>query len=148
MNSATEIQKLQCIGLNDGRSYPIKAFNLSRLHGLRPHPRDTLQALQSPVKQTNLLPEQLAEFSRRSPSAPADSIVCAELSRRLGFEYNCMVFRGQYFANPKKSVSATRSAIRFFTRRRMGYGTYRNWKTDFIQRPSDLLSGSLHRTLD
>jgi Fe-Mn family superoxide dismutase len=83
------------------------------------------------VKQVNVLNEQLAEMlagGRASGKDPA----FAELTRRLGFEYNGMILHEYYFANLRRAAdprptegSGLGQALRD------AFGSIDAWQTDF-----------------
>ncbi|HVO91840.1 MAG TPA: Fe-Mn family superoxide dismutase [Terriglobales bacterium] len=136
MNTSPEIGKSSAIGISDGRSYPVKTFNLGRLHGISDRTLEMhFKLYEGYVQQTNLLLERLADFSSRSQADPTDNLAYAELSRRLGFEYNGMVLHEHYFANLKKFGfgDPQRNSV-FHHAAESSYGTYQNWKADFIRK--------------
>jgi len=81
------------------------------------------------VKNTNLLHEQLAEQVSAGKAAGADPHF-AELTRRLGFEYNGMVLHEYYFGNMTKNAgtqpgSGIQDAVAGT------HGDFDTWKKDF-----------------
>ena len=83
------------------------------------------------VKNTNLLTEQLVSMTDKG-EASATNPAYAEISRRLGFEYNGMVLHEWYFGNLTKeggrelsSSSALGNAIG------ESFGDIETWKKDF-----------------
>jgi superoxide dismutase, Fe-Mn family len=83
-----------------GASYTAKEFNLSDLKGIS---NETLEIhfglYKGYVTNTNTLNEKLAEMIK---GGQAGTPAYAELTRRLGFEYNGMVLHEYYFGNMKK----------------------------------------------
>lgn len=81
------------------------------------------------VKRTNALTEKLAGLAAEGKAAGADPVY-AELTRRLGFEYNGMVLHEVYFgaltagAAPEPS-GRLRAAIE------ASFGKYETWLADF-----------------
>src|SRR5436305_8393634 len=79
--------------------YKVKEFDLSNLVGISDKTLETHFGLYAGyVKNTNLLNEQLVELTKKGEAAGANPVY-AELSRRLGFEYNGMVLHEWYFDN-------------------------------------------------
>ena len=83
------------------------------------------------VKQVNALNEALAEHRSRSKPSGTDPEF-AELTRRLGFEYNGMVLHEYYFSNLRRAgeprpapQSALGQALEKF------WGGVDQWRTDF-----------------
>ncbi len=110
--------------------YTPKKFDLSGLHGISDN---TLQVhfglYEGYVKNTNLLNDQLAEMVKAGKAAGADPHF-AELTRRLGFEYNGMVLHEYYFGNMTKNAggapgSALNDAVAGT------HGDFDTWKKDF-----------------
>lgn len=111
--------------------YQAKEFNLSGLKGISDQTLEMhFKLYQGYVAGTNTLNEQLAELIQNGQTGtPA----YAELSRRLGFEYNGMVLHDYYFSNLKKDGSGDpdqRTA--FFQTAKASFGSYDLWKTDFV----------------
>jgi Fe-Mn family superoxide dismutase len=112
------------------QSYTAKKFDLSGLQGISDN---TLQVhfglYEGYVKNTNLLNEQIAELIGAGKAAGADPHF-AELTRRLGFEYNGMVLHEYYFGNMTKNAgSGPASAISDALAG--AYGGFDGWKKDF-----------------
>ncbi len=112
------------------QSYAPKKFDLSGLQGISDN---TLQVhfglYEGYVKNTNLLTEQLAEIVKAGKAAGADPHF-AELTRRLGFEYNGMVLHEYYFGNMVKNAagsptSGLQAAVA------ATHGDFDTWKKDF-----------------
>ncbi len=112
------------------QSYMPKTFDLAGLHGISDN---TLQVhfhlYEGYVENTNLLTEQLAERVRAGKAVGAD-LQFAELTRRLGFEYNGMVLHEYYFENMTKRAggsppSALQDAVA------ATHGDFETWKKDF-----------------
>ena len=111
-------------------TYTPKKFDLAGLQGISDN---TLQVhfglYEGYVKNTNLLTEQLSEQTRAGKAA-GDDPHFAELTRRLGFEYNGMVLHEYYFGNMTKSAggsptSALQDAVA------ATHGDFDTWKKDF-----------------
>src|SRR5580700_11398742 len=84
--------------------YKARTFDLSGLTGISDHTLEIHFGLYAGyVKNTNLLNEQLVEMTTAGEAAGANPKY-AEMSRRLGFEYNGMVLHEWYFDNLGKDV--------------------------------------------
>ncbi len=110
--------------------YKAKDFNLSGLVGISDHTLEVHFGLYGGyVKNTNLLTEQLFHLSEARKES---SLEYAELSRRLGFEYNGMVLHEWYFDNMTSSggadVAASSSLGRALAE---SFGDIDTWKRDF-----------------
>ena len=80
--------------------YKQRSFDLSGLTGISDHTLEVHFGLYAGyVKNTNTLNEQLVEMAQQGKAATP---VYAELTRRLGFEYNGMVLHEWYFGNMKR----------------------------------------------
>lgn len=112
------------------QSYTPKKFDLAGLQGISDNTLQTHFGLyEGYVKNTNLLHEQLAEMAAAGKAAGADPHF-AELTRRLGFEYNGMVLHEYYFGNMTKNAgsepgSAVKDAVA------VTHGDFDVWKKDF-----------------
>ena len=112
------------------QSYTPKKFDLAGLQGISDN---TLQVhfglYEGYVKNTNLLTEQLAEQVKAGKASGADPHF-AELTRRLGFEYNGMVLHEYYFGNMTKNAGAApTSALQEAVA--ATHGDFDTWKKDF-----------------
>ena len=112
------------------QSYTPKKFDLSGLQGISDNTLAVHFGLyEGYVKNTNLLNDQLAEQVKAGKAAGANPHF-AELTRRLGFEYNGMVLHEYYFGNltktagsqPTGTLNETLGAI---------HGDFESWKKDF-----------------
>ena len=111
--------------------YKAKEFNLSGLSGISDHTLEVHFGLYAGyVKNTNLLNEQLVSMSREGKSA---SPSYAELTRRLGFEYNGMVLHEWYFGNLTKNGSGGEINSSSALGRAIGesFGDLETWRKDF-----------------
>ena len=112
------------------QSYAPKKFDLAGLQGISDN---TLQVhfglYEGYVKNTNLLNEQIAGLIQSGNAAGANPGF-AELTRRLGFEYNGMVLHEYYFGNMTKTAGSTPpSAIGDAVAGT--YGDFDTWKKEF-----------------
>jgi Fe-Mn family superoxide dismutase len=110
--------------------YKQRAFDLSGLTGISDQTLEMHFGLYAGyVKNTNLFNEQLVEMvSQGKAGTPA----YAEITRRLGFEYNGMVLHEYYFGNMKRGGGAEISSSSALGRA-LGesFGDLETWKTDF-----------------
>jgi Fe-Mn family superoxide dismutase len=110
--------------------YTPKKFDLAGLQGISDN---TLQVhfglYEGYVKNTNLLNEQIAEQITKGQAAGANPGF-AELTRRLGFEYNGMVLHEYYFENMTKKAGGTPGSS---VQDVLGgsFGDFETWKKDF-----------------
>jgi Fe-Mn family superoxide dismutase len=107
------------------KTYKPRAFpNLKNLNGLSAGLlADHLKLYEGYVKNTNLLTEKLSRS--KDPSGPE----YAEMTRRLGFEYNGMALHEYYFENltaggpkPGRGMTSTLEG---------SFGSYDAWLADF-----------------
>ncbi len=112
------------------QSYTAKKFDLAGLVGISDN---TLQVhfglYEGYVKNTNLLNEQISEQIKAGTAAGANPHF-AELTRRLGFEYNGMRLHEYYFGNMTKSAGATPPAA-ITDAFAANFGDFETWKKDF-----------------
>lgn len=113
------------------RSYAPKEWKLSGLTGISDN---TLQVhfglYQGYVKNTNLLNEQLSEIIAAGKAAGADPHF-AELTRRLGFEYNGMRLHEYYFDNMTSGANGAPSSGKLVDAIGECFGNFDTWKKDF-----------------
>ncbi len=113
--------------------YKAQTFNLSGLTGIS----DGTLAMhfklyEGYVTNTNLLNEQIAELAKGELAAK-EMTVFSELTRRLGFEYNGMVLHEWYFGNMKQGGSGDPDkSSAFYKAAEKSYGSYENWKKNFV----------------
>src|ERR1700686_195719 len=110
--------------------YKPKTFDLSGLTGISDHTLEVHFGLYAGyVKNTNLLNEQLVELLHGGKTAtPA----YAEMTRRLGFEYNGMVLHEWYFGNMKPATGGEISSSSALGRSiGESFGDIATWKQDF-----------------
>ena len=115
--------------------YKVKEFDLSNLVGISDKTLETHFGLYAGyVKNTNLLNEQLVELTHKGEASGANPVY-AELSRRLGFEYNGMVLHEWYFDNMSKDANGGANNISTSSDlgRALGenWGDLETWKKDF-----------------
>ncbi len=113
------------------QSYTPKKFDLAGLQGISDN---TLQVhfglYEGYVKNTNLLNEQIHEIVAAGKAAGADPHF-AELTRRLGFEYNGMRLHEYYFGNMTKSAGGSPSGA-LADVLGSSFGDFESWKKDFM----------------
>lgn len=114
-----------------GTAYGAKDFNLSDLTGISNETLEIHFALyKGYVTNTNLLNEKLAEMIK---GGQAGTPAYAEITRRLGFEYNGMVLHEYYFGNMKKDGGGDPvSGSSFKTAAESSFGDFETWKKDFV----------------
>jgi len=111
--------------------YKAKDYNLSGLKGISDKTLEMhFKLYQGYVKGTNSLNDQILELIQKSE---IESPAYAELTRRLGFEYNGMVLHEYYFGNMKKDGTGDPDANSPFHKAAASrFGTYEMWKADFV----------------
>ena len=83
------------------------------------------------VKQVNTLNEELARL-RDERKASGKNPEFAELTRRLGFEYNGMILHEYYFSNLKRGAEPQPAASSAFASALTdSFGSVDEWRTDF-----------------
>ncbi len=112
--------------------YKARTFDLHDLQGISDKTLETHFGLYAGyVKNTNLLTEQLVEMTGKGEAASSNPAY-AEISRRLGFEYNGMVLHEWYFGNMTKDggneVSSSSPLGRALGE---SFGDIETWKKDF-----------------
>lgn len=111
--------------------YKVREFDLSGLQGISDHTLETHFGLYAGyVKNTNTLNEQLVSLTQ---DGKAGTPSYAELTRRLGFEYNGMVLHELYFGNMTKTPSGGEVNSSSDLGRALGesFGDIETWKKDF-----------------
>lgn len=112
-------------------SYTPKKWSLSGLKGISDKTLETHFGLyEGYVKNTNLLNEQLTELISAGKAAGADPHF-AELTRRLGFEYNGMRLHEYYFDNLTASGNGAPSAGKLSDALTGSFRDFETWKKDF-----------------
>jgi Fe-Mn family superoxide dismutase len=118
--------------------HKVKAYkeqSFDGLHGLQGISDDQiaehLKLYAGYVKQVNVLNEQLAELLGRGKASGKDPAF-AELTRRLGFEYNGMILHEYYFSNLRPAGQPTPpSGSGVAQALGEAFGSLDAWKTDF-----------------
>jgi Fe-Mn family superoxide dismutase len=83
------------------------------------------------VKQVNALNEELAELRAHGRASGKDHEF-AELTRRLGFEYNGMILHEYYFANLRSEADPRPAQnSRIAQSLAEGFGSFEQWRADF-----------------
>ena len=110
-------------------TYSARTFNLAGLQGISDKTLEVHFGLyQGYVKNVNLLNEELADLTAQKRASAADPQF-AELTRRLGFEYNGMVLHEDYFENmTTKRSDGPDAALRQSLGGSLGYDA---WRADF-----------------
>lgn len=114
------------------KQYKEQAFDLKGLDGISDEQiAEHLKLYAGYVKQVNTLNEQLMEILGRG-KASGTSPEFAELTRRLGFEYNGMILHEYYFSNLRKAADPRPSAGSGLAQAlSQSYGSVELWQTDF-----------------
>ncbi len=112
-------------------TYTPKKWTLSGLQGISDQTLTVHFGLyEGYVKNTNLLNEQLAGIVKSGQAAGANPQF-AELSRRLGFEYNGMVLHEYYFDNMTANAAAAPTSGKLYEALGSSFGDFDTWKKDF-----------------
>ncbi len=112
------------------QAHTAKKFDLSGLQGISDHTLEVHFGLyEGYVKNANLLDEQLADLVRSGKAAGANPQF-AELTRRLGFEYNGVVLHEYYFGNLTKRAGAKPPAP-VLDLLAAPFGDFDTWRKDF-----------------
>ena len=82
------------------------------------------------VKRTNALTEKLSAMCNEGKASGADPVF-AELTRRMGFEYNGMILHEYYFSNLKPGAQAEPPAGKLKGALEQSFGKYETWLADF-----------------
>jgi Fe-Mn family superoxide dismutase len=114
------------------KAYPTRAFDLKGLDGISDGQIDEHLALYGGyVKQVNALSQERAEMLARG-QASGKSAEFAELTRRLGFEYNGMILHEYYFGNLRPAADPKPPAGSGLTEALAGsFGALERWQADF-----------------
>jgi Fe-Mn family superoxide dismutase len=111
-------------------SYAPKKWDLAGLTGISDNTLTVHFGLyEGYVKNTNLLNEQLSEIVKSGKAGGANPVY-AELTRRLGFEYNGMVLHEYYFGNMTKTAG-TEPDAKLKDALAESFGDFDTWKKDF-----------------
>jgi len=118
-----------------GKAKAYKAQSFDTLQGLDgisdAQIAEHLKLYSGYVKQVNALNQELAELLGKGKASGKDPAF-AELTRRLGFEYNGMILHEYYFSNLKKGGEPTPpSGSGVGQALADAFGTVDAWKTDF-----------------
>jgi Fe-Mn family superoxide dismutase len=112
------------------QAYAPKKWPLSGLHGISDRTLEVHFGLyEGYVKNTNLLNEQIAGMIAEGKAAGADPHF-AELTRRLGFEYNGMVLHEYYFDNMTSTAGGAPGGP-VSDALAQSFGDFETWKKDF-----------------
>jgi Fe-Mn family superoxide dismutase len=115
------------------QSYRPKSFNLSGLTGISDKTLEThFKLYEGYVQETNRLTERIQDFLRDGKVDQEEMPAYAELTRRLGFEYNGMILHEYYFGNlTRKATGEPERSSTFRTAAGESCGSYEIWKADF-----------------
>jgi Fe-Mn family superoxide dismutase len=115
------------------KNYKVQEFDhLKGLDGISDAQiKEHLELYAGYVKQVNLLNEQTAEMVGRG-QASGKSPEFAELTRRLGFEYNGMILHEYYFSNLRRAAEPQPGAGSGLAQAlTQSFGSTESWKADF-----------------
>src|SRR5262245_28461074 len=112
------------------REYKVKLFELTGLDGISTLQIEThLELYVGYVNNTNRLNEQLNELVR---FGKASTPTYAELTRRLGFEYNGMRLHELYFENLASRSDGLPHDSLLHERLATAFGRFESWQRDFV----------------
>lgn len=113
------------------QTYTAKDFNLSGLNGISDKTLETHFGLyKGYVTNTNLLNEHIATLLNDGKGGTPEF---AELTRRLGFEYNGMRLHEYYFGNMKAGGNELNNGGNLAKAINDSFGSFDNWKNDFVK---------------
>lgn len=114
------------------KSYEAKAYpHLKGLTGISDSQLETHFTLyQGYVKNTNLITEQLMAIAKEGKAAGTNHSY-AEMTRRLGFEYNGMVLHEYYFGNLKPNGGELEKTSKLHSEIERSFGSFETWLADF-----------------
>ncbi len=119
-------------GSSAPKAYRPREFDLAGLAGISDAQIEEHLALYAGyVKQVNALNQGLAELRGRG-QASSKSPEFAELTRRLGFEYNGMILHEYYFGNLRAAADPAPPGRSGLSEALAGsFGSVEHWRTDF-----------------
>jgi Fe-Mn family superoxide dismutase len=113
------------------QAYTAKKWDLKGLQGISDNTLGVHFGLyEGYVKNTNLLNEQIAGLVQAGKASAADPSF-AELTRRLGFEYNGMVLHEYYFDNLTVASKGAPSSGKLVDAVKESFGDFETWKKSF-----------------
>jgi Fe-Mn family superoxide dismutase len=114
------------------KTYKEQKFELTGLNGISDKQLEEHFALYAGyVKQVNALNEELAKL-RGEGKASGKNPEFAELTRRLGFEYDGMILHEYYFSNLRRGAEPQPTAgSALATALTESFGSVDQWRTDF-----------------
>jgi Fe-Mn family superoxide dismutase len=113
------------------QTYTPKDFNLSGLNGISDKTLEIHFGLyKGYVTNTNTLNEHIAGLLNDGKGGTPEY---AELTRRLGFEYNGMRLHEFYFGNLKAGGASLTTGSTLAQAIDTSFGSFDNWKNDFVK---------------
>jgi len=110
---------------------PMQFPKLKGLKGLSDAVLEThFKLYEGYVNRTNKLTETLSGLQVKGEAAGANPVY-AELTRRMGFEYNGMILHEYYFGNLRPGGSAGGPGGKLKKTLEASFGSYENWLADF-----------------
>ena len=109
--------------------YKQKEFKLTGLQGISDQQIEVHLGLYAGyVRNTNILNERLSQLVREGKAGTPE---WAELTRRLGFEYNGMILHEYYFGNLKAGARPLDPSSRLGQALQQAFGSIETWLNDF-----------------
>lgn len=110
---------------------PMQFAHLKGLKGISDAVLEThFKLYEGYVNRTNKLTESLQGLQSKGEAAGTNPVY-AELTRRLGFEYNGMVLHEYYFGNMKPNGSGVAAPGKLKKAMEESFGSFENWLADF-----------------
>lgn len=110
---------------------PMQFAHLKGLKGISDTVLEShLKLYEGYVNRTNKLTELLQGLQQKGEAAGSNPAY-AEMTRRLGFEYNGMVLHEYYFGNLKPGGSGATPGEKLKKAMEESFGSFENWLTDF-----------------
>jgi superoxide dismutase, Fe-Mn family len=115
------------------RPYRPRSFDLHGLQGISDKTLEThFKLYEGYVQETNRLNEHIQDFLKDGKVDQEEMPAYAELTRRLGFEYNGMVLHEYYFGNLTRQGGGDPDRTSAFRQAAQdSFGSFEIWKTDF-----------------
>ena len=113
--------------------YRVQSFDLAGLVGISDQTMAMhLRLYEGYVNASNELSARIGDILKDGRVDQEEEPAYAELTRRLGFEYNGMVLHEYYFGNLTKGGSGSPNQTSAFLQgAEQGFGSYETWKVDF-----------------
>lgn len=110
---------------------PMQFPHLKGLKGLSDAVLEThFKLYEGYVNRTNKLTESLQALQGKGEAAGTNPAY-AEMTRRMGFEYNGMILHEYYFGNLRPNGTGSGPSGKLKAAMEQSYGSYENWLADF-----------------